>query len=258
MTTEFADKVALITGGGSGIGKATVIAFASKGASVIVVDVDAEGGEETVQIVNEMDGEATFIKADVSQANEVENIVNQTVEIYGRIDCAHNNAGIEGARALTADCLEKDWDRVIGINLKGLWLCMKFEIPAMLKQGRGAIVNTASVNGLVGYRARPAYVASKHGVVGLTKAAALEYAQQGIRINAVCPGFIRTPLIERALSQYPRDEAAKIEQMIIGMEPVGRMGTSEEVAQTVVWLCSDAASFVTGHAMAVDGGILAQ
>jgi NAD(P)-dependent dehydrogenase (short-subunit alcohol dehydrogenase family) len=258
MTAEFADKVALITGGGSGIGRASVIAFASKGASVIVVDVDAEGGEETVQLVNEIDSEATFIKADVSQANEVENIVNQTVEIYGRIDYAHNNAGIEGARALTADCLEEDWDRVIGINLKGVWLCMKFEIPAMLKQGRGAIVNTASVNGLVGYRARPAYVASKHGVVGLTKAAALEYAQQGIRINAVCPGFIRTPLIERALSQYPGDEATKIEQMIIGMEPVGRMGTSEEVAQTVVWLCSDAASFVTGHAMAVDGGILAQ
>ena len=147
MTAEFADKVALITGGGSGIGRASVIAFASKGASVIVVDVDAEGGEETVQLVNEMDGEATFIKADVSQANEVENIVNQTVEIYGRIDYAHNNAGIEGARALTADCLEEDWDRVIGINLKGVWLCMKFEIPAMLKQGRGAIVNTAPVNG---------------------------------------------------------------------------------------------------------------
>jgi NAD(P)-dependent dehydrogenase (short-subunit alcohol dehydrogenase family) len=258
MTAEFADKVALITGGGSGIGRASVIAFASKGASVIVVDVDAEGGEETVQLVNEMDGEATFIKADVSQANEVETIVDQTIEIYGRIDYAHNNAGIEGARALTADCLEEDWDRVIGINLKGVWLCMKYEIPAMLKQGRGAIVNTASVSGLVGYRARPAYVASKHGVVGLTKAAALEYAQQGIRINAVCPGFIRTPLIERALSQYPRDEAAKIEQLIIGMEPVGRMGTSEEVAQTVVWLCSDEASFVTGHALAVDGGFVAQ
>lgn len=258
MTAKFAGKVALITGGGSGIGRASVIEFASKGASVIVVDVDAEGGEETVQLANEMDGEATFIKADVSQANEVKNVVNQTVEIYGRMDYAHNNAGIDGARALTADYLEENWDRVIGINLKGVWLCMKFEIPVMLKQGRGAIVNTASVNGLVGYRARPAYVASKHGVVGLTKAAALEYAQQGIRVNAVCPGFIRTPMIEHALSQYPGDEARKIEQMIIGMEPVGRMGTSEEVAHTVVWLCSDAASFITGHAMAVDGGFVAQ
>jgi len=258
MTEQFAGRVALVTGGSSGIGRASVLAFARKGAKVVVIDVDAEGGQETVRLVNEADGEATFIKADVSQAAEVEAMVSQTVEVYGRLDYSHNNAGVEGDRAFTADCQKENWDRVIGINLTGIWLCMKYEIPQMLKQGTGAIVNTSSVVGLVGYPGRPAYIASKHGVTGLTKAAALEYAQQGIRINAVCPGFIRTPFVDRALSQHSEDEAARVKQKIIEMEPIGRMGTPEEVAETVVWLCSDAASFVTGHAMAVDGGYVAQ
>ena len=258
MTGQLAGKVALVTGGGSGIGRASVLAFAGKGARVVVIDVDAEGGKETVRLVNETDGEATFIRADVSQAAEVEAMVSQTVEVYGRLDYAHNNAGILEPLTLTADITEETWDKTISINLKGVWLCMKYEIPHMLKQGSGAIVNTSSVAGLAGYSGRPAYCASKHGVVGLTKTAALDYAQQGIRINAVCPGYIGTPMLDQALSEFPEDQVAAHEAMITGREPIGRMGTPAEVAEAVIWLCSDAASFVTGHAMAVDGGYVAQ
>jgi len=253
MANQFSGKVALVTGGGSGIGRATALTFARAGAQVVVADVVVAGGEETVRMIKANGGEALFVKTDVSKAAEVEALVATAVQTYGRLDCAFNNAGVEGKLATTVDCTDEIWDRTIGVNLKGVWLCMKAEIPLMLKQGGGAIVNTASAAGLVGVGMMPAYVASKHGVVGLTKTAALEYAKSGIRVNAVCPGGIQTPMLERAIQMMPQlGEAA------IAMEPVGRLGKPEEIAEAVIWLCSDAASFVTGHAMAVDGGMVAQ
>jgi NAD(P)-dependent dehydrogenase (short-subunit alcohol dehydrogenase family) len=204
-------------------------------------------------MIKKAGGEAIFVKADVSKAAEVEAMVNKAVETYGRLDCTFNNAGVEGVFATTADCTEETWDRVITINLKGVWLCMKYEIAQMLKQGGGTIVNTASVAGLVGGALMPAYVASKHGVVGLTRTAALEYAKSGIRVNAVCPGAIRTPMMERGIALRP-----EFEGQALAAEPIGRMGRPEEIAEAVAWLCSEAASFVTGHAMAVDGGMVAQ
>jgi len=247
------DKVALVTGGGSGIGRASALTFAREGAKVVVSDVVVEAGKETVQLIKNADGEAVFIKADVAQVSDVEALIAKAVEAYGRLDCAHNNAGIEGNSAKVADYDEADWDRVIAINLTGVWLCMKYEIPQMLQQGSGAIVNTSSVAGLLGFRTGSAYVASKHGVLGLTKTAALEYAKSGIRVNAVCPGAVDTPMMGRITDHRPH-RAAK---MAAG-EPVGRMGTPQEIAEAVVWLCSDAASFVTGHPMTVDGGLVAQ
>jgi len=249
-------KVALVTGGSSGIGRATCLAFAREGARVVVADVNVEGGEQTVSMVKEAGGEAIYVQADVSRAADVEAMVNRAVQAYGRLDCAHNNAGVSGGgrRAPMHEYSEEDWDRIIGINLKGVWLCMKYEVPQMLRQGGGAIVNTASIMGLVGSWSRNiAYNASKHGVVGLTKTAALEYAQSGIRINAVCPGYIRTPILDPLLSSNP-----EIEGQIIARHPIGRLGRPEEIAEAVVWLCSDAASFVTGHTMTVDGGYVAQ
>ena len=252
---RFSGKVALVTGGASGIGRACAQLFASEGASVVVSDVALEGGHETVRLIEEDGGEAFFVEADVSKAAQVEALVGGTVEAYGHLDYAFNNAGIEGRMATnTADYLEEDWDRVIAVNLKGVWLCMKHEIAHMLRQGGGSIVNNSSVEGLVGLQGTSAYAASKHGVVGLTKTAALEYAQSGIRVNAVCPGLIRTPMVER----YTEGDAETEAQWAAIFEPVGRMGSSEEVAEAVVWLCSEAASFVTGHAMAVDGGFLAR
>jgi NAD(P)-dependent dehydrogenase (short-subunit alcohol dehydrogenase family) len=246
-------KVALVTGGGSGIGRATALAFAREGAKVVVADVVVQGAEETVGMIKKAGGEAICVKVDVSKAAEVEAMVKKTVEAYGRVDCAFNNAGIEGVIAQTVECTEENWDRVVDIDLKGVWLCLKYEIPQMLTQGGGAIVNTASVAGLVGFQGIPAYVASKHGVAGLTKTAALEYAKSGIRVNAVCPGVIDTPMVKRAFGSSPEfAEAAS------SMEPVGRLGKPEEIAEAVVWLCSDAASFVTGLPMAVDGGLVAQ
>ena len=247
------DKVALVTGGGSGIGRASALTFAREGAKVVVSDVVVEAGKETVQLIKNADGEAVFIKTDVAQVSDVEALIAKAVEAYGRLDCAHNNAGIEGNSAKLADYDEADWDRVIAINLTGVWLCMKYEIPQMLQQGSGAIVNTSSVAGLLGFRTGSAYVASKHGVLGLTKTAALEYAKSGIRVNAVCPGAVDTPMMGRITDHRPH-RAAK---MAAG-EPVGRMGTPQEIAEAVVWLCSDAASFVTGHPMTVDGGLVAQ
>ena len=246
-------KIALVTGGGSGIGRATALTFAREGAKVVVADVVVDGGEETVRLIKAAGGEAVFVKADMAKAAEVEALVQKAVATYGRLDCAHNNAGIEGATARTADYREEDWDRVISINLTGVWFCMKYEIAQMLKQGGGAIVNTASDAGLLGVPQMPAYVASKHGVVGLTKTAALEYAKSGIRVNAVCPGVIKTPMVDRITGQ----RAGRAERMAAA-EPVGRMGKPEEIAEAVVWLCSDAASFVTGLPMPVDGGIIAQ
>jgi len=253
MAGRLDGKVALVTGGSSGIGRASALAFAREGAKVVVADVVVEGGEETVGLIKKAGGEALFVRADVSKAAEVEAMVNQVAQTYGRLDCAFNNAGIEGVMAQTAECSEENWDRTLSINLKGVWLCLKYEIPQMLKQGGGAIVNTASALGLVGMAGLPAYTASKHGVAGLTKTAALEYAKAGIRVNAVCPGAIRTPMTERLFSLQPQ-----IAETATAMEPVGRMGTPEEIAEAVVWLCSEAASFVTGLAMSVDGGWVAQ
>ncbi len=246
-------KVALVTGGGSGIGRAAALTFAREGARVVVSDVVAEAGQETVRLIGEAGGEARFVAADVSRAAEVEALVAGCVDAYGGLDCAYNNAGIEGPGAQTVDYDEAAWERVIAINLTGVWLCMKYEIPEMLKHGGGAIVNTSSAAGLVGFRGGSAYVASKHGVLGLTKTAALEYAKSSLRINAVCPGAVDTPMMGRITGH----KSHRAERMAAS-EPVGRMGSPQEIAEAVMWLCSDAASFVTGHAMAVDGGMVAQ
>jgi NAD(P)-dependent dehydrogenase (short-subunit alcohol dehydrogenase family) len=217
MSGRLDGKVALVTGGGSGIGRATALAFAREDAKVVVADIAVEGGEATVRMIQEARGEALFLKADVSKAAEVQALVQRAVETYGRLDCAHNNAGVEGSSGVaptpTADLTEAHWDYTINVNLKGVWLCMKYEIPQMLSQGGGAIVNTASILGLVGIPMVAAYVASKHGVVGLTKTAALEYAQAGLRINAVCPGFIRTPMVERFAELASRENPHITEQV---------------------------------------------
>jgi NAD(P)-dependent dehydrogenase (short-subunit alcohol dehydrogenase family) len=249
-------KVALVTGAASGIGRATALTFAREGAKLIIADMNEDGGQQTVHMITENGGEAVFVQVDVSSASQIEAMISKTLETYGRLDCSFNNAGTEGTTMVsTIDYKEEDWNRVLSINLTGVWLCMKYEIAQMLKQGGGgAIVNTASVAGLVGSRgAGSAYAASKHGVVGLTKTAALEYAKQGIRVNCVCPGVIRTPMMERMLTRTP-----ELEQQYIAAEPIGRLGRPEEIAESVVWLCSDAASFVTGHTMTVDGGYVAQ
>jgi NAD(P)-dependent dehydrogenase (short-subunit alcohol dehydrogenase family) len=246
-------KVALVTGGGSGIGRATSVLLAQQGAKIMIADYVPEGAEKTVKMIKEAGGEASCIAADVSITKQVEMIINKTVETYGRIDCAHNNAGIEGKFSDTIQCTEENWDRVIAIDLKAVWLCMKYEIPQMLKQGGGAIVNTASIAGLLGFNGIPAYVAAKHGVVGLTRTAALEYAQKNIRVNCVCPGVIRTPMVERAL-----DSGGLTEGDVIMAEPIGRMGKPEEIAAGVLWLLSDASSFVTGHPLTIDGGWIAR
>ena len=230
--------------------------FAREGAKVVVSDVNAQGGEETISKIKESGGEATFVHADVSRALDVEAMIGHTVSTYGKLDCAFNNAGIGSRPDIQNIPLheypEEAFDEFIAINLKGVWLCMKYEIIQMLEQGGGAIVNTASIYGLVGSAAAGGYHASKHGVVGLTKTAALGYATHGIRVNAVCPGFIRTPMTS-SITSDPEREAG-----IIAKTPVGRLGNPDEIAEAVVWLSSDAASFVTGHAMAVDGGYIAQ
>jgi NAD(P)-dependent dehydrogenase (short-subunit alcohol dehydrogenase family) len=253
MAGRMSGKVALVTGAGSGIGRASALAFAREGAQVVVADVVESGGQETVRLIRTANGDAQFVRANIANAQEVEALVQQTVATYGRLDYAHNNAGVEGELTTTAEYSEAEWDRVIGINLKGTWLCMKYEIAHMLTQGGGAIVNTASGLGLVGLATYPAYVASKHGVIGLTKTAALEYAKANLRVNALCPGVIQTPMIDRVLSKYPH-----LVEPLAASEPIGRLGRPEEMAEAAVWLCSDAASFVTGLAMAVDGGYLAQ
>ena len=253
MAGLVAGKIAVVTGAGSGIGRCSALAFAREGAKVVVSDVVVEGGEETVRLIKSAGGEAIFVKTDVSKAAEVEALVNTTVSTYGRLDCAHNNAGIAGKSFTVADDTEENWDRILAINLKGVWLCMKYQVSVMLKQGGGAIVNTASDAGLIGVKRTGAYVASKHGVVGLTKTAALEYAKAGIRVNAVCPGPIDTPMLQKGAMRNP-----KILEKMVAAQPNGRLGKPEEIAEAALWLCSDAASFVTGLAMPVDGGYLAQ
>ncbi len=248
------EKIALVTGAGSGIGRATSLVLAREGATIVVADVNADGGEETLSAIKDLGGDGMFVHADVSRAADVEALVEATVKAYGRLDCAYNNAGIEGyIGGRLHEYPEDTWDRLMDINVKGVWLCLKYEIPQMLKQGGGAIVNTASVAGLVGSRRLSAYSASKHAVVGLTKSAALEYATDGIRVNAVCPGIIDTPMMDR-LVEGRDDYAASIPTR----QPIGRKGTPEEIAEAVAWLCSDAASLVTGLAMSVDGAFTAQ
>ena len=251
-TKLFDHKVALITGAASGIGKATALAFADAGANVVLSDVNERDGERIASQLRDHGVKALFVKCDVSQSAETQNLIVRTLEVFGHLDCAFNNAGIEGLQAKTAECTEENWDRTIKINLKGIWLCMKSEIPHILKTG-GSIVNCASIAGLVGFSEIPAYTASKHGVVGLTKSAALEYAKQGIRINAVCPGVIATPMIDRFTSKDPQALA-----QLTASEPIGRLGQPEEIASAVLWLCSPGASFITGQAIAIDGGWIAQ
>jgi NAD(P)-dependent dehydrogenase (short-subunit alcohol dehydrogenase family) len=247
-------KVALITGAGSGIGRATSKIFAREGAKLVLADVVEDGGLQTLAMVTDSGHDAVFIKTDVSVAEQVEAAVAKAVETYGRIDCAFNNAGIEGAGGLTHECTMENWNRVIAIDLTGVWLCMKAEVGQMLKQGTGgAIVNTSSGAGLAGVRGMPAYVAAKHGVAGLTRAASIEYGRKGIRVNAVCPGPIRTPMLNRLFGDRPGAE-----QRFSRGGPLGRLGEAEEIGETVAWLCSDKASYVTGLPMPVDGGFMAQ
>jgi len=250
---SFEEKVVLITGASSGIGRATALSFGTKGATVIVSDVNEKGGQETLGMLQEAGGQGIWIKCDVSQANDVSHLFDTILKSYDRLDYAFNNAGVEGEEANLAESTEDNWNKVININLKGVWLCMKHEIPIMQKQKQGAIVNCASIAGLVGFQGISTYVASKHGVIGLTKTAALEYAKSNVRINAVCPGVIHTPMVDRLTNNDPK----ALKDLIQG-EPVGRMGKPEEIASAVLWLCSDGASFVTGHALTVDGGWVAQ
>ena len=245
-------RVALVTGGGSGIGQATALAFAAQGASVVVADVVDDHGAETVGLIEKAGGKAAFVHCDVTDDVQVEAMVTAAVETFGRLDFAHNNAGMSGMPSGITACTREQWDSTIAINLTGVWVCMKYEVPAMLAAGGGAIVNTSSGAGLIGFAGLPAYVASKHGVVGLTKSAALEYVKQGIRVNAVCPGTVRTPMIEAFMGD---DE--NLQKMMNAASPNGRMATPDEIAAAVVWLCSDAASYVTGVALPVDAGAVA-
>lgn len=252
MDSMVSEEIAVVTGGASGIGRAVAVAFARGGARVAVADVDVDGGEETARLVRAAGSDAIFVRVDVTRPADVCDMINRTVASFGGLTCAINNAGIEGVAARTADCTDEQWSRVLAVNLTGVFSCMKHELQHFVAHGGGAIVNVASVAGLVGFASAPAYTASKHGVVGLTRAAALEYARAGIRINAVCPGVIDTPMIDR----FTGGASAAVEQLTV-MEPIGRLGTPAEIAAQIVWLCSKQAAFLTGAALPIDGGYTA-
>ena len=254
MSGTMSGKVALVTGASTGIGRITAAEFGSRGAAVVIADLDVSGGERTADELRSRGFDAAFIKTDVTRAASVEQAVAATVDLFGSLDCAFNNAGVEGGELVRfPDFEEADWDRVIDVNLKGVWLCMKHEMLQMRRQGSGAIVNAASVMGVVASPNNPAYTAGKHGVVGLTKSGALAGAEFGVRVNAVAPGYIRTAMVDRVLEG---DEEKLAEA--IAKHPLGRIGDPVEVAQAVVWLCSDEASFVTGDVLMVDGGFVAR
>ena len=245
-------SVAIVTGASTGIGHAAALRFADEGASVVVADVNVEDGEDTVAEIEGMGGEATFVETDVSDIDEVQAMVDAAVETYGGLDFAFNNAGIEGANEPTTDQPLENWDQVIDVNLKGVFQSMKAEIPVLLENGGGAIVNMSSIAGKVGFPEISPYVASKHGVIGLTKTAALEYSDAGVRVNAICPGVIDTPMVDRSSGDNEAVDGA------IAATPIGRLGEPEEIGDAAVWLCSDDASFVTGEALVADGGLTSQ
>jgi NAD(P)-dependent dehydrogenase (short-subunit alcohol dehydrogenase family) len=246
---SYAGKVAFVTGAANGIGRAAALAFAHEGASVVAADISEQGNQDTARMIEEAGGRALAVRCDVSRAGDVKAALDRAVETFGRLDFALNNAGVEQPITATADLAEKDWDRIVDINLRGVFLCMRHEIPLMLKQGGGVIVNTSSGAGVKGFAGQAAYCAAKHGVVGLTRATALDYAKANIRVNAVCPGIIETPMMDRFSGGTPEGR-----ERVIAQEPVGRMGKPEEIASAVLWLCSDAAAFMVGHAMVMDGG----
>ena len=250
---NFTGKVAFVTGAAGGIGRTTALAFAREGASVVVTDVSEQDNQETARMIEEAGGRALAIRCDVSRAEDVKVALDKTIETFGRLDFAFNNAGVEQLPKATIDITEEEWNRIMGIDLRGVFLCMKYEIPLMLKQGGGAIVNTSSGAGVKGFKEQAAYVAAKHAVIGLTKSAALDYAPRNIRINAVCPGIVDTPMMDRFGGNTPEGKEKELAGAS-AVQPIGRAGRPEEIAAAVLWLCSDAASFVVGAAMVVDGG----
>ena len=249
---SFNGKVALVTGAGSGIGRSVAVSYAQRGVKVVVSDVDDRGGKEAVDLIRKNDGQAVYIRADVSKADDCRKLIAGALTRFGRLDYACNNAGIGGEQNPTGDYSIEGWDKVVAVNLSGVFYCMRYEIPAMLQNGGGVIVNMASILGQVGFATSPAYVSAKHGILGLTRTAAIEYGKAGIRINAVGPGFIHTPMISAL------EENQETDKLLVSLHPIGRLGKPEEVAGLVVWLSSDEASFVTGSYYPVDGGYLAQ